>query len=668
MRWPLPIGLLLFYSDRVGFLLLILFLLSSGTAYAQNPSVRSPWTVTYSDKDLAQAGVTRLSDLFLLIDNSAAYSVDGYTWYAALGQLSPSSENGWLLVIDGVPQNFGTFGLQNINQAPFHITDVAHITIIRVPTLVQGTFAKAGTIHIRTKNPPSGIAFKGSAAAGNEINDPGPFRFIDSTQVNIDRVGPPLYTALSLGIRKGSLKASFASDEHHATDIMMIRRVQKLHLDTRRPQLRLRAPRVSATFKALGGTHRFIRSRSRLEDLRFFEPLGLEIPNTSVHDHISGSGTIGDSTRSFSYRASYDRVHLGYRLSRTDIDFDWLQERYALHASQHMHWGSWQNETGITLRSRRSHTSSILLYDTLFETEGYTSWHWHASASSYHQIAGFFTLTNNEFGYKALASGAQSLSPTTVLHYTFSHERTAFEAMNSLWFWARNGYTFLLEQGADFILPLRFSHPETTTLDIALSVRPSKGLGFTFGLFERRFRGVTVPQYTFVYNPSSDGFTPATTVVSGLAGRVIGYEATLHARPFAWMSHRLSYTASFPSSPDVAFVSLWHQHPRYQTTLTTRLTLPSRLQAFVRWHYTGSNRWLSYQSADRATTGRFATDRPAYLLLDLGLHKSLWGPRMQASLVLRNALDAPYRPHPAGAALHATLFAQVSLDIAAVRW
>lgn len=667
MHVLLPTGLFRSYGKQITLLLLGVFLLPDALK-AQAVQQASPWTQTLTADDLGQAGVHRLSDLFLLIDNVSAYSVDGYTWNASFNTLSRSEDNAWALIVDGVPQDFGAFGGQNINQLPFHVADIASLTIHRVPALVHGVFAQAGTIEIHTKNPVRGVAIQGSAAAGNEINDPGPFRFVDTTQVNIDRLGPPLYAAASVGGRIGSVKASFAADEHHATDAMMLTRVWWLYRGIRRPQLRLYAPRLSVQLNALGGTHHFVRSRSRLRDLWFFEPLGLELPLTRMHDHFSARGTLGDSTRSFTYRATYDRVHLDERLNRFDLDADWLQDRYSVHAAQHTQIGRWTNETGATLRARQSHTSTILLYDTLFETEGYTSWRWQPTPASHHQVAGFFSLINNTAGYKVLVTGAQALSASTGLHYTLSQEREAFDATNSLWFWARNGYRFLHTLEADFLLPLRHTEPQTTTVDLALRVQPMPRLGFTVAVSGRWFRGQTAPLYTFQYDAQKDGFLTSTRVATGLFGRVMGMEASVRFQPAAWMSHQLTYRTHQPSSTEAAFVALWDEQARHQTTLTSRFSLPARIQAFVRWHHIGPQTWVSFAPADAATTGRFGSERPAYLLLDLAVRKKFWGPRLTASLTLRNAFDAPYRPHPAGAALHATLFAQATLDLTALRW
>lgn len=628
----------------------------------------SPWVTTYTSDDLAQAGVTRLSDLFLLLENTAAYSVDGYTWQAALNGLSFADNNTWLLIVDGVPQDYATFGVQNINALPFHVSDVSRITISRVPTQTHGVFAQSGVIHVHTQTPSDGLSLRGSVAAGNEINDPGPFRFFDSTQVNIDRLGPPLYAAFSVAGGVGSITASMASDEHHATDAMLFQRVKKLYQGFRRPQVRLRGPRVTARLDAGQGIHRFTRSRTKLEDLRFFEPLGLEVPNTSVHDHLSGSGVFGDSSRAFSYRVTYDRVHLDTRPNRQDVDFGWLQDRYAVHVASHTQLGTWHSETGATVRATETHTPSILLYDTLYETEGYTTWRWQPNVRSFHSLTGGFSLANNELGYHALATGRQALSRTVALHYTLAQQRMPFETTNSLWFWSRQGYTFLRDQAVDFILPLRFTHPETSTIDVALSVQPSSAVGLTVSVSERRFRGLTAPLYSFVHNQQSDGFTPSIRLTSGLSGRVLGYEATLRVVPTSWMSHQLTYASMSPSSTNKTFVELWDQHPHNQITLTTRCTLPARLRAFMRLHYISSSTWTAYKPADEATSGRFGSTRPNYLLVDVALYKRLWGPRMTALISVRNLFDAPYRPHPAGAALHATLFAQVTLDLTAIRW
>ncbi|GIV62273.1 MAG: hypothetical protein KatS3mg044_1139 [Rhodothermaceae bacterium] len=89
------------------------------------------------------------------------------------------------------------------------------------------------------------------------------------------------------------------------------------------------------------------------------------------------------------------------------------------------------------------------------------------------------------------------------------------------------------------------------------------------------------------------------------------------------------------------------------TTIRTRFSPHPRLCFFGTIRFTSGTRGPAFASVGPSAR------RPAYLLADLGLQKRLWQEHLRLHLALRNLTNTSYRPHPAGAVTHLSLFAQI---------
>ena len=72
---------------------------------------------------------------------------------------------------------------------PINITQIDSVEIFTVPQLHQGIFTDYGLIHIHTKNISQGKSLTLSQSAGNEIGDPGPYRYTKFDSPNVEKVG-----------------------------------------------------------------------------------------------------------------------------------------------------------------------------------------------------------------------------------------------------------------------------------------------------------------------------------------------------------------------------------------------------------------------------------------------------------------------------------------------
>ena len=98
-------------------LLLLACLLPISATWAQ-PAEPSPGVQIITADDIAQAGLARLSDLFMLLDDWHATSVEGYAFDVSANGLAAAQEAAWLVLVDGNPVDLRILNAQNLNTLP----------------------------------------------------------------------------------------------------------------------------------------------------------------------------------------------------------------------------------------------------------------------------------------------------------------------------------------------------------------------------------------------------------------------------------------------------------------------------------------------------------------------------------------------------------------------
>ncbi|NBC17074.1 MAG: hypothetical protein GVY18_07135, partial [Bacteroidetes bacterium] len=192
------------------------------------PTTPGPGVRVLSAEEVRQAGITRLGDLFRLLDDWDAATIDGYTWQAAAAGLAPLQTSTWTLLVDGQPVDLGLLDAPVLDMLPLPLSEIAYVEVISRPAFVAGMMAPAGTIHLHTRDPAGGLGLKGTVSAANEVGDPGPYRYTDFATPNIDRIGPTYEAAAFVADSTAHVRAFLKADEHHATDEQIEQRVRTL--------------------------------------------------------------------------------------------------------------------------------------------------------------------------------------------------------------------------------------------------------------------------------------------------------------------------------------------------------------------------------------------------------------------------------------------------------
>ncbi len=621
--------------------------------------------------EIERAGARRLSDLFALLDGWHAYSVDEYTWYATAPGLGLMQQQEWMLLVDGQPVDVEALGVQNINLLPLHPLQLDSVVVYSVPGMHEGRMAASGALHLYTRKPPRGATARGSFSAGNEVGDPGPFLYTDRATPNIDRVGPDALGEASLAMGEGDLRASVKHSEHHVTDQQLRQRAYYQYEwapGRRRPRLRLDAPALLLRTDGALGRHTLFAGHSRLEDLRFFDPLGLEIPTLHLFSHAGLGGDFAPGRPTgLGYRAGYTVTNLDEEPTRDHLAYDWREDRLSGHLEGRLGNRFIGAALGFGFDRVEVRTGYPVEEPSLFLSHAVGRLTLNAVRGWSQQFSAQVTHLEAERSFKGVMETTVRPTAWQTIAFTGAYAWEPFAERHDQWYWTRQGYAFLTDAGSSPALPGRFTARRSLTGDLAWMLHPAPEVWLTLTGHFRQLQGLTLDLYRYTYTAlpvlGAEHFNATTQVRSGQAGRLAGGSANLRLRPLPQLEVQAHLTHLQAFTHDAAFRTVWAQQPATLASLSARYVPVPRFSLFARFRYVTSTDWQGFEPAAAQSARRFRASTPALTRLDLAAQKAFWGERLRALVAVRNALDAPFRTHPAGSVSRLTFFVQLEVDL-----
>lgn len=607
--------------------------------------------------EIEAAGLYRLPDLFRLIDGVRTATVDGFTWRTSSAG-RPFGVEAWTLLVDGEPVEFALFGEQNLSLVPVAITHVDSVEVWRAPRLVAGRVAHGGVIHLHTSQARRGAEVRAGFGIGNEVGDPGPYRYVPERATrNVDKFGGDYEGLAGAGGTAGRAQARFKLLRFYATDPAAHDRNWAVLGDN--PALRLFAPALRLEADALGGTHALSALGGGANDLWFFQPFGREIPVRRLWGQLGLRGDV----------ALAPGLGLGYRLalvqSRLDgwedaalgLDPAWNERTMRAGLGGWWRPGPWA--LGLGGEARRTSAEGA---------EGFT-----VGTLSGQVVR---TLPRGLVRFDASLAAADGVAASAAVHMrhalrpgrlgawtlgaTAAVTQQLPEEAGRLGFWHGRGYDA-------FAGELSLSQPEapgtTTTTSLALDATGDLGVGLAAEVRAavRSVRGLTLETQRSAPDPD---LLPRpvrqTLVVPDARGEVAEGGVALRAARGPWRG-RLFYDGEALFRGDADFERAWEAVPRHRAGATATLAPDPGFSVTGSLAYRSAARWPAYVELDGARGGLYDAEIPAVWLLDASVQKRLWQERLRLSLLFRNLLGQEERTHPIGAALDLRFYLRIEL-------
>ncbi len=606
--------------------------------------------------EIEAAGLYRLPDLFRLIDGVRTATVDGFTWQASFAR-EPFGAEAWTLLVDGERVELGLFGEQNLGLVPVAITQLDSVEVWTGPRLAAGTFAHGGVIHLHTSGIRRGASARGGVAIGNEVGDPGPFRYVpERFSGNVDKFGADYDAAASYGAQPHRAQARFKLLRFYATDFASAER-NAAALGAN-PALRLFAPALRAEADALGGTHALSLLGGGANDLWFFQPFGRELPVRRLWGQAGLHGRV----------PAGPRLTLGYRLALAETRLDaWpgavlgLDPRWQTRTVRGgldgaWRWGSWEAALGGEGRRVTSGEAAGFALGTVtghvVRTGAGQRQHLDAALSAAGgDVAASAALgTRHTLGARTL--GAWTLGAAAALTQRLPEEAGRFS------FWQARGYSAF-----DSAVEVERSGEVRKTTEALLRFGAA-GLLIPLVTVEasaavRSLHGLTLETQPTAPDPDAL-VTPRLLVVEpDASGRAVSGRAAVR-----WAQRgrraRLFYDGQAALGGDAAFERAWAAVPRHRFGIDAALALETLAVSGTLTHRSAA-RWRAYDALTGSNGGLYDATVPAAWLLDASVEKWLWRRRLRGSLLFRNLLNQEERYHPVGAALDLRFYLRVEL-------
>jgi hypothetical protein len=658
-------------------------LMLAPSALAQERGGAAPAAQRLAGKPLARAGLTRVSDLFWLLNGWETTSLDGYAPRpSAVGM--PGTP---LVMADGQPFDVGPLGQPTLATLPVHLQQARAAEASRAPQLVAGRLAPDGALRLRLRPPPPGLAAEGAFSLGNEVGDPGPFRTTERRVLNVDRIGPQYFAEASLrGPQGASAELSLQALRHYTTDRPIRARTENVQDTLDGPPLQqLIAPRVSLRDGALlPGTHRLTVDYATLRALPLFETLGYEVPARRRRASASVRGRLPpDRVLPLNYRLSYRHATLRSAPTRFGAraapfpSFDWAEDRLSAQlGTGRLSLRSGPGDVPVEVRAGLSgdyvhgQARGASLDDPdVLTARAYTAFSVPGPGLR-PRLALLVSQTNGQFGGGTLFSARYAPEERAQAGLQLGYVRRPYAAEGRQWYWLAQGLPVPQAPEARVTLPASFAASERFTADVRLSRSFTGGLRLTLEGGARHFQSMTLPdaRYGFapvrspVYPPPGGRLVPDLHLHTGAAGQTF-YAAAEGASTFPeGLAHQLRYrifahrAANSEDGNQRAFDQRFRRVPRHWGRYTARLAVGDRFSVEARLTARSAERWPAYRRAAEAGGNAYRHRLPARLRVDLTATKRLWRDHLRARLALRNLLDAPLRSHPAGPVRRLAIF------------
>jgi hypothetical protein len=595
-------------------------------------------------EEIHQAGMIRLSDLFLLIDSWNGNSVDDFDWRLSANTLDHTDQQSWFILLNGQRIYLESLHTNNINLLPVSVEQIDSVVIINTPSLYQNEFADRGIIHIYTTQIDSSLALHGRMALGNETGDPGPYRYTPHRTPNKDRAAHDESFGVSYAFANLYFGLHQKNLVHYPTSESIIQRVWYPLIGNDYPCIDVSATFLDGYYKNQQWNFGYTFNRDHL----FVKPFGREIPVKRTLVFGSVNGTLVHNIR---YALNYQNNYCFERANSYDIDFDrriqFLQAQI-WHKSNSSYMGLGfqkylfnsgylpQKKESNRLKFSAAYTSMIA--DLLRQT-----------ISGQVLVSTAFTTIKFSLRYNYTLSKACSIEGTAAYSERHYEETDAYDGLPPGW--------------VDIQTVGDGKKSRLLTGDLCSRYQLFETLQGQAGVKYRKHFSALVEEQPFHYQGQHHGFTGPLTLYSDARGETAVLTVELAHQINLRLKHKLYYYNRIYSAGDDIFKEAWMPTPRHKLTYMITLQPFGQASIWTKITWLSPTHWPDYRYIAEESDFRYQDRIPAIFNWDLTIQKSIWKNRLRGSLVFRNLLNTEQWSFPVGAVHTLRFYLQVELKI-----
>ncbi|NOZ08946.1 MAG: hypothetical protein GXO91_08755 [FCB group bacterium] len=641
-------------------ILLLLFLVSS--LFGEDVTALSENSSLLTTADLDRAGIMRPNDLFEILDQWQAVTLDGYTYSASPWGSPMTRAESWSLTIDGIRIENQLLGFNSLNLLPITLNRIDTVEIFTAPRLISGELTQNGGFHFRTAPAPPNLSIRGSFHIGNETGDPGPFRYTEYSSINIDKIGPDLAAAVSYGGKTWEFLSDIGFQQYFPTDEKIIGRLRKVAPDS---------PKIKALTNSLTLRQKTGRWRNELqwfgvisENYLFFKPALREL--RTRHSAVQLSWKLRHQLKDrglFSLQVGLNENALAKQVNLPDINFDLYQRSIRIVADVIRQEPVFTNRYGIRLQRKQTRSPHLdgqlnTTWITLFESLSYPVTAALGQSVQLAANAGDGNLTGN-----ALLTTKLHLGREHQLVSTLSFLGQLPGEHDDYAYFFEKGYALPEEYNWDYSLqsPLKSSRKLQGT--VSWYYHPPRPYDLKITLEYGRFRNIYLETGTVHFDSTLFNLS-GVTVGSGngsyetfTAGIYLNYRLTpdLKTKLFTGYTGRIR--------GDQASRSLFSKIPSYKFSSKTEYENAGHFSLWLLIAWQSRTRWPDFEEVSSESSGFYQSEIPSQTNIDFAVQKSFWREKLVTSLIVSNVLNEDLYSHPVGSVQHLSLFIRIALKL-----
>ncbi|MCP4580760.1 MAG: hypothetical protein GY839_04035 [candidate division Zixibacteria bacterium] len=642
---------------KAGLILLVLLagvvsVLASNQADTQGKQV-------ITSEMINQAGITRLSDIFFLIDDWDGFTIDSFNWRAVANGLNPIQNQNWLIMLDEQEIDIDLFGIKNINMLPVTLSRIDYIEIISRPQIHHGEFVDCGLIHIHTFTPESKLSFKAGTSTGSETGDPGPYRYTEFRTDNVDRQGHRFYLDISRNNNDRYIQIGLFSGWRYLTDSDIRDRYLSIS-NYQMDELEFFSPSLKIGGDLLGGRHDLFAGYMSYDDFYFLKPYGREIPVEHFFSLAKFQSAIALNSRSnVYYRFGFIDNDLNHPENSAIPDPDWRHRHIKTSIQIDRATESYQGKLGIGIKYVFPKTMYDLQDEKQLILNLYSELKYKLKDRLNQQLGiGIFRVDDN-LGAKLSLINHMKINEDQDIDLALAYSERLIGETDNIWYWSERGYDFLNDNGVTYDKDGNIDKSRKFTADLTWRSRPNESVSMKFDLYHRYFFDLYLEQQTYQFDSLTHAISAPIEILSNQTGHVAGIRASLEARLLPYLSNKSSCRFQEAFAGDPAFAEAWETVPSLiiHNTLSYRPVSNFSIQAVLR--YRNATRWADYRDVEIQSDGLYRFKVPGSLSLDLEFMKLFRDQKIRGSLAIRNILNDELRYHPMGISLDLRYFVRL---------
>ncbi len=627
-----------------------LLLVARTPANAQ-PSLTLAGETVITQEMMRSHGITRLHDIFWLVDGARLSTIDDFSYTANISGVGRSDQNYWRVFVDGLPENLGDWGVQNLDWLSLPLHDIDSVKVVASPGLVDGLQAPWGRIEIWTRPVDEPLGATAMLMAINETGDPGPFRYSreELRLANIDKSGPDGTAALSWRRNALAVRASGAVMQHIPSDVAAFSRNRAAFDTPTTPELVLRSLALSVRHERDDREHALSVRALDMDDMLFLNSVSREVP--AQHRYASGGYRFRTTTSKSTSLSVLTNV------SKLSVEND---DRATMRP---LRWDAlrWTTSAQFSFENDLVVGASMLV--TQIESDQMPSGSEAGLLAAVNMsidrpmadFSGFLSTDGKRVGF--LASGRRTFAiwGAHSLAVVGAATRLVNEEIGSSEYWTIRG----LRVDPDTPIEVEDAAGEAWLVYARADWRYSlEKSWFSVGVSPRVMVDGTIERNEIRW--VGPAFEVEAREIVRPTGGVLSLSAAAGTR---WANGRVGVRVDRRIRfGDRSYRSMDRTIPQTSARLKVDYDVaPSFWISAIGWYYSGTT-WEDYESAT-ATTDRYASSLGEFVRVDLSATKGLWRNQIDFSVSLRNVFGSDVVLHPIGALLDRALSARLRVDI-----